>query len=133
MAHTIGDAAKAAGVTPRAVRFYEAKGLISSPERTGSGYRLFTDEDIDTLTFIRRGRSLGLTLDAIAEIIEISENGAPCCDRTNALLAQRLDEIDAAIGDLQRLRDTITRAQRVRVGQAPGSRCVVIEQATGSS
>ncbi|MGI9051088.1 MAG: MerR family DNA-binding protein [Ilumatobacteraceae bacterium] len=88
-------------MTPRAVRHYESKGVVPAPARTESGYRLFTDEDIAVLAFIRQGRSLGLSLDAMAEIIEISERGAPC-DRTDALLAQRVSEIDAAVADLQR-------------------------------
>jgi len=111
--YTIGEAAKAAGVTPRAVRLYESKGLVPASVRTESGYRLFTDDDIAVFAFIRQGRSLGLSLDAIAEIIEISERGAPC-DRTDALLAQRVSEIDAVVADLERLRDTITAARRPR-------------------
>jgi len=126
---TIGKAAKAAGVTPRAVRLYESKGLVASPERTQSGYRLFTDDDIEALAFIRRGRSLGLSLDAIAEIMEISQRDAPCCDRTKALLAERLVEIDAAIADLRRLRETVATAQELDVDQATGVRCAVIEHA----
>ncbi len=130
--YTIGEAAKAAGITPRAVRLYESKGLVPAPARTESGYRLFTDEYIAVFAFIRQGRSLGLSLDAIAEIIEISERGAPC-DRTDALLAQRVSEIDAAVADLQRLRNRITAARRAKIDQSAGSRCAVIEQAAKSN
>lgn len=125
--YTIGEAAKAAGVTPRAVRLYESKGLLPTSPRSDAGYRLFGDEDVEALAFIRRGRSLGLSIDAIAEVITISDSGAPCCDRTQALLAQRLEEIDAAISDLQRLREAIAEAQEVKTGQKAGSRCVVID------
>lgn len=128
-ARTIGEAAKAAGVTTRAVRLYESRGLFPAAERTDAGYRLFSAEDVEVLAFIRRGRGLGLSLDAIAEIIRASDDGSPCCDRTQALLAQRLDEIDNAIADLQRLRARIAQAQRVKAEQRTGSRCVVIEQA----
>ena len=130
--YTIGEAAQVAGVTTRAIRLYEAKGLVPVPERTDAGYRLFTDSDIDTLAFIRRGRSLGLSLDAIAEVIDISERGEPCCDRTRALLAQRLFEIDTAIADLQQLRATIAQAQRVEADPTAGSRCVVIDRASSN-
>ncbi len=130
--YTIGEAAKAAGVTARAVRFYESRGLVPTPDRSASGYRLFTDDDVDVLTFIRRGRSLGLSLDAIAEVLRISENGAPC-DRTKALLAQRLAEIDATITDLKRLRKAILSAQNGRDRRRTGSRCAVIEQALDSN
>lgn len=128
--YTIGEAAEAAGVTTRAVRLYETKGLVPPPERTPSGYRVFTDAHVEVLEFVRRGRSLGLSLDAIAEIMDISASGQPCCDRTKDLLAQRLGQIDAAIADLQQLRQAISRAQNVTADQASGNRCVVIEQAS---
>ncbi len=124
--YTVGEAATAAGVTARAVRLYEAKGLVSESMRSTSGYRLFNDEDVETLAFVRRARSLGLSLDAIAEIINISRYGAPC-ERTRALLDQRVAEIDAAMNDLLRLRETIVAAQRIECGE--GTRCAVIEGA----
>lgn len=124
--YTIGEAARAAGVTPRAVRLYESKGLVTEAGRTVSGYRVFTDEDVEVLAFVRRGRTLGLSLDAIAEIIAISESGAPC-ERTRALLTQRVAEIDATITDLQRLRESIVRAQTATCGEGDAARCVVIE------
>ncbi len=128
--YTIGEAARAAGVTARAVRLYEARGLVPAPDRTGSGYRLFTDEHLEVLQFIRRGRSLGLSLDAIAEIMEIAVSGESCCDRTRALLSQRVDQIDATIADLRHLRELVVNAQTVSVDQLSGERCAVIEQAT---
>lgn len=127
--YTIGEAARAAGVTARAVRIYEARGLVPAPDRTDSGYRLFTDEHLEVLRFIRRGRSLGLSLDAIAEIMEIADSGEPCCERTRALLSQRLDQIDATIADLRHLRELVVNAQTVSVDQLSGARCAVIEQA----
>ena len=129
---TIGEAAKAAGVTARAVRLYESKGLLATPNRTTSGYRLFTDDDVEALKFIRQGRSLGLSLDAIADVITLSTSGVPCCERTRALLAQRVTEIDAAIVDLQRLRDTIARALLTDADPSAGRRCVIIERSTDS-
>lgn len=128
--YTIGEAADAAGVTARAVRLYETKGLVTPPERTPSGYRVFTQAHVEALAFVRRSRSLGLSLDAIAEIMDISASGQPCCDRTKDLLTQRLGEIDAAIADLQHLRQAISRAHDVTADQASGNRCVIIEQAS---
>ena len=125
--YTIGEAAAAAGVTARAVRLYESKGLVEPAGRTGSGYRVFTDEDVEVLTFIRQGRSLGLSLDAIAEVIDPSRNGAPC-ERTRSLLEQRVVEIDATIRDLRDLRASIVRAQTISCGDG-ATRCAVIEGA----
>ncbi len=76
---------------------------------------------------------MGLSLDAIAEIMGIAADGEPCCEHTNDLLAQRLTQIDAAIAELQQLRQAISRAQAVTADQASGNRCIVIEQASDPS
>jgi DNA-binding transcriptional MerR regulator len=61
-------------VTARAVRLYESKGLLPSADRSQSGYRVFGDTHVETLTFIRQARSLGLSLEAIAEIVNLDED-----------------------------------------------------------
>ncbi len=114
--YSIGDAARRAGVTARAVRLYEAKGLLSGLDRSASGYRLLDDDDVETLMFIGRARSLGLSLGAIAEIIDISVQGPPC-EQTRALLDQRVADIDAKIRDLTELRATVVAAQRIDCAQ----------------
>ena len=122
---TVGEAAKAAGVTSRAVRLYEARGLVRPAERTDAGYRMFDQTDVEVLTFIRQGRSLGLSLDGIAEILDLSRRGAPCA-RTRTLLEDRVADIDATISDLQGLRASIVRAQQIPCGDS-ALRCAVIE------
>lgn len=129
MRYTISEAARAAGVTARAVRLYESKGLCASADRTASGYRMFTDADVANLTFVRCARHLGLSLDAIAEIMTLADGGGRPCDRTRTLLAQRLSEIDTAITDLQHLRARIVATQTVDVTGPFSSRCPVIEPA----
>ena len=129
MTYTIGEAAKAAGITPRAVRLYESKGLCASAHRTASGYRVFTEADVANLAFVRCARHLGLSLDGIAQILALANEGASPCERTHALMAQRVDEIDAAIADLQELRARIAAAQTADVARLPTARCSVIENA----
>jgi MerR family transcriptional regulator, copper efflux regulator len=126
MSYTIGQVASAAGVTARAVRLYESQGLLPSADRSPSSYRVFTDAHVEILRFIRQARSLGLSLEAIAEIVDLADRGATPCARTSALLEQRLREIDQAIADLEQLRNTITGARRA-AARAPGLRCAVIE------
>ena len=62
MTHTVGAAAKAVGVSAKAIRIWEAKGLLPPAGRTEAGYRLFTDDDIEILRFIIRAKTLGLTV-----------------------------------------------------------------------
>ena len=97
---TVRQAGRAAGVTRKAIRVYEARGLLSPTERTAAGYRLFSDTEVDTLRFIRRARSLGLGLDEIAEVLaERRDGGAPCAS-VRGRLAERVAEIDSS--DLDR-------------------------------
>lgn len=133
MKYTISQAARAAGVTPRAARLYESKGLCGSADRTAAGYRMFTDADIANLTFVRCARHLGLSLGAIAEIMALADQGASPCERACDLLTQRVSEIDEAIRNLQHLRDRIVRAQSADVERAESARCAIIEQIVDSN
>src|SRR6266511_2889158 len=87
---TIGKAAQAAGLTRKAVRVYEARGLLPSTQRSDSGYRLYDHHDIEVLTFIRRARSLGLRLDDIRDVLAIHAGGRPPCATVRALLGDRM-------------------------------------------
>jgi MerR family transcriptional regulator, copper efflux regulator len=69
---TIGKAAKAAGVGIDTVRFYEREGLLPEAQRTESGYRLYSSADVDRLRFIRRSKTLGFSLEEIAELMNLS-------------------------------------------------------------
>lgn len=133
MRYTTSEAAKAAGVTARAVRLYESKGLCATVDRTPSGYRVFADEDVANLRFVRCARHLGLSLDAIAEIMALADEGASPCEHACALLAQRVSEIDAAIADLQHLRTRIVTARTADVAGVAASHCAVIEHTDKSN
>ncbi|GGZ90518.1 MULTISPECIES: heavy metal-responsive transcriptional regulator [Streptomyces] len=109
---TIGQAAKAAGLTRKAVRVYEAKGLLPPAERSQAGYRLYSEDDVELLTFIRRARALGLHLDDVGEVLHIRRGGIPPCDAVRNLLDARIAEIDATITDLLALRQTLTETRR---------------------
>lgn len=132
--HTIGDAAKAIGVSAKAIRIWEAKGLLPPAERTDAGYRLFSDHDIAILRFILRARTLGLTLSEIKDILDLHRHGNPPCEQVTALLDKHIRDIDRAIADLRALRATLAAALETarsdqRRGQA-ATVCRIIESPT---
>jgi len=86
---------------------YEAKGLLPATERTTAGYRLYNQDDVELLTFIRRARTLGLHLDDIREVLVIRDGGTPPCATVRDLLDARIAEIDATIAELLALRKTL--------------------------
>lgn len=81
---TVGEAARLAGVTVRTLHHYDAIGLLSPAGRSGSGYRLYADSDLERLHQIVLLRDLGLSLEAIGRVLD-----APEYDRASALRSQR--------------------------------------------
>lgn len=129
---TIGQAAEAAGLTRKAARVYEAKGLLPRAERSLAGYRLYTPDDVELLTFIRQARALGLHLDDVREVLEIRRGGTPPCDAVRNLLDARIAEIDSTVNDLLALRQTLADTRRAaddRPCGEPSSVCSIIEEA----
>lgn len=104
---TVGQAAKRTGLTPRAVRLYEARGLLLPVARTEVGYRVYSEHDIQLLRFIGQSRALGLRLMEIREIINLRRNGTPPSDEVLALLERRVDDIDERVSSLRSLRRSL--------------------------
>lgn len=129
---TIGQAAVAAGLTRKAVRVYEAKGLLPPVSRTPTGYRLYDDHDIELLTFIRRARAVGLHLTDIRKILNIRSNGARPCAAVRDLIDERITDIDTTIEELSGLRrslvDTRREADDCCAEVKPATICRAIEE-----
>lgn len=107
---TVGEAARRAGVSPKAVRLYEARGILPPAERTESGYRTYSEHDVEILRFVRRARALGLRLEEIRRVIDLQRGGAQPCGTVLQLLERHLREIDRTMADLRALRKDLVRA-----------------------
>ena len=129
----IGQLAKRVGVSVQTIRFYERRGLLPKPQRKDSGYRIYGEEDLRRLRFIRQAKALRFALEEIGELLRMREKGlSPCCDVIR-IGERHLQEVARQIAELERFRDELTRAikQWKRSGkpQLPaGSICVLIER-----
>lgn len=122
----VGAAAKAARVSPKAVRLWEAKGLLPPAGRTEAGYRLFDQQDLGLLTFIRQAKTLGLTLTEIKDILDLQRGGAAPCSRVIELLDAHIADIDQTLNELRQLRRSLTTARNTaRDSQQRGEPAVV--------
>src|SRR5216683_3139610 len=108
---TIGQAARRSGLSPKAIRLYETKGLLDAADRTPSGYRTYTDDDVAVLRFIRQAKSLDLRLDEIRDVIDLQRGGAQPCQTVLAILDRHIADIDRTIADLRALRTSLARAR----------------------
>jgi MerR family transcriptional regulator, copper efflux regulator len=123
---TIGKLAAAADVGIDTVRYYERIGLMPSPARSLGGYRLYGQDDLKRLRFIRGAQQLGFSL---AEIDRLLTWMAEDNDRSHVrrLAGQRLAEIDRQLADLQFHRDTLTHLIDACSGHGSLAGCPIIE------
>jgi DNA-binding transcriptional MerR regulator len=107
----IGEVARLSGTTVKAIRFYEAQGLLPRPMRSPSDYRLYADRDIKRLAFIQRAKMLGLTLTKIHDLaIHLAEDGdarptiRPHLERS---IRERVKEVVTRLDQLARLKEEL--------------------------
>lgn len=105
----IGDMARMTGTKVNTIRFYEERGLLPKPERTGSGRRTYGDEDAKRLLFIRKSRSLGFPLDTVRELLTFADDQKQSCAAVDRIARTHLAEIDRKIADLAALRSELDR------------------------
>jgi DNA-binding transcriptional MerR regulator len=105
----IGELAKSAGVTVQTIRFYERKGLLPSPPRKESGYRIYDEADLRRLQFVRQAKRLGFSLDDIQSILRMRGRGACPCNEVIGIAERHLADAEQQIRHLQRFRDELSR------------------------
>lgn len=103
----IGQAAEASGVTAKMIRYYESIDLISAASRTDSGYRQYTDRDVQTLRFIRRSRDLGFSIERIRTLLGLWEDRGRKSVDVKKLARQYIAELDRDIEKLQTIRNEL--------------------------
>jgi Cu(I)-responsive transcriptional regulator len=105
----IGDIAKRTGLKVETVRFYEGEGLIDAPLRSAGNYRLYDQSHLDRLSFIKRSRDLGFTLDQVRDLLRLADDPRGSCAEVDAIAVLHIEEIDRKLTDLHALRDEIAR------------------------
>ena len=123
---TVGEAARAVDVSTKAIRYWEAKGLIPRAKRTAAGYRMLTDSDLVTLRFIRQAKTLGLALDEIEAIIQLRNTGTCPCDRVAQAINAQLLAIDRSIAELLRLRGALGKAKQAAATSRPAEADTIV-------
>lgn len=101
---TIGDLARATGTKVETIRYYERIGLLMAPARTGGNYRAYEASHLDRLSFIRRARDLGFSIEQVRTLLDLSDQKQRSCEAVDAIAREHLAEVERKIADLVALR-----------------------------
>lgn len=112
MALRISQLAKATGVAPDTIRYYERLGIIAPAHRTPTGYRVYGPAEVERIAFIKGAQSVGLRLREVGELLQIRDRGLCPCGHTEALIRQRTQELDEQIEQLRSVRDELDAMSR---------------------
>lgn len=122
MMYRIGELAKLADVTPDTIRFYEKQQMMDHEVRTEGGFRLYSDNDLKRLKFIRYARQLGFTLESIRELLSIRiDPEHHTCQESKGIVQARLKEVEAKIDELELMRVSLQRLNETCCGTAHSS------------
>jgi MerR family Zn(II)-responsive transcriptional regulator of zntA len=112
----IGELAARIGVQPETIRYYERRGLLSSPHRGSGGYRVYTPDHLERVEFIKACQTLGLTLEDIRKLMELKFGGSSPCQHVRDLLLEKIQQIGEQIERLESLRrdlrDSVSECER---------------------
>ncbi len=123
---TIGRLAKTAGVNVQTVRYYERRKLLPPTSRMPSGYRLYSDEALRRLRFIRNAQALGFTLREIAELLNLRVSSAARCGDVKRKAQAKLAGVEEKARDLKALARALrSLTEACQTGQ-PTDRCPIL-------
>lgn len=97
----IGQAAKASGISAKMIRYYESIGLLNNAQRTDAGYRVYSEADIKTLSFLRHARDLGFSSEQMKDLLGLWKNQSRQSVEVKALALKHIQTLNQKIADLQ--------------------------------
>ncbi|MDP7101191.1 MAG: MerR family DNA-binding transcriptional regulator, partial [Rhodospirillales bacterium] len=103
----IGQASELSGIPSKTIRYYESIGLIPAPARTDSGYRDYSQPEIETMRFIQRARNLGFTIKDVCELVDLWQDQHRASAQVKALTQRHISDIENKIKKLDSMRHTL--------------------------
>ncbi|MEK6594468.1 MAG: MerR family DNA-binding protein [Pseudomonadota bacterium] len=129
---TRGKLASRGGVNIATIRYYEKRGLLPDAPRSRSGYRLYTDDALRRLHFIRQSQVLGFSLNEVGELLSLRMQAGTTCADIRQRARRKIETVDGKIKDLQRIKRALTKLADACQGAGPTSECPILESLEGA-
>jgi Hg(II)-responsive transcriptional regulator len=123
----IGEAARRAGVNIRTLHYYEARGLLPEPERTESNFRIYTEETIRRIRFVKRAQQLGFSLKEIKDLLAHRVDSKATCADVRERAQSKIADIEKRIVSLQAMKEALARVTAACSGRGSVSECPILE------
>ncbi len=104
----IGDLARATGTKVETVRYYERTGLLPAPPRTDGNYRAYGQDHLARLSFIRRARGLGFSIEQVKALLGLADQRDRSCEAVDVIAREHLAAVERKLADLTSLRRELT-------------------------
>jgi len=127
----LGDLAAAAGVNRETIRYYERRGLVAEPPRSGKGYRLYGADAERRIRFIKQAQALGFTLEEVAELLELRVSATATCADVRERAQQKVADVERRIAALEAMRRTLTGIAAQCHGTGPVGDCPILDALEG--
>jgi MerR family transcriptional regulator, copper efflux regulator len=123
----IGQVAERGGVNLQTIRYYEREGLLPAPPRLSSGYRLFTEDTVRRVRFIKRAQELGFTLAEIRDLLTLRVDESRSSSEVRSVAEAKIADIDRKIRSLGAMKQALTHLTDRCSGHGPASECPILE------
>lgn len=128
----IGELSRLADCKVETVRYYESEGLLGAAARSAGNYRLYDENDLERLAFIRRCRSLDMTLEEVRALLGFRDAPDADCAGANALLDEHIEHVGRRVEELRALRKQLS-ALRALCGRSSAAReCAILHELASS-
>ena len=128
--YLIGEASKRSGVHIETIRYYERTGIMPRPHRSPSGQRRYNGEQLQRLSFIKRCRELGFSLNEVRDMFGLIDGGDQTCGEVHSLTINHLKGIRKKIADMRKI-ERVLKEMSDQCSQGNVPDCPVIETLFG--
>ena len=123
----VGEVAKQAGVNLQTIHYYERRGLLPKPPRTGTNYRAYPEDAVLRVRFIKRAQEIGFTLKEIKQLLSLRAAPRTRCADVRERAEAKVQDIDDKVRTLQAMRKALTKLIGECSGKGPVTQCPILE------